>query len=156
MSVIRHKSTAVKRTLAARIVVVDAPTGILFALQRGKGSQGRSVSAIRADGRDLSFAFEINVVVTGGAVQYTGDFVQGKPGERFVYINSGTLAGEHSPWTRRAKITLESLSVATVERALATSGIVESRFQGTARDGGPSCATVPLVGGGWIVVNRSR
>ncbi|MEO8362320.1 MAG: DUF5990 family protein [Vicinamibacteria bacterium] len=149
-------ATGVKQVLAARIIVVDPPGGVLFALQRGKGSQGRPVSAIKADGHDLSFDFEINVVVTGGAVHCSGDFVQGKPGERFVYINSGTLAGEHSPWTRRAKITLESLSAATVERALAMSGSVESRFQGTARDGGPSCATVPLVGGGWTLVNRSR
>ncbi|MEO5763007.1 MAG: DUF5990 family protein [Vicinamibacteria bacterium] len=149
--------TAVKQTLAARIVVVDPPTGVVFALQRGKGNQGRPVMALKADGRDLAFDFEISVVVTRGAAQYSGDFVQGKPGERFVYINSGTLAGHHeSHWTRRAKIGLESLSASLIRDAVASQGVIEARFLGTGRDGGPSCATVPLIEGGWTIRDAKR
>ena len=38
---------------------------------------------------------------------FAGPFVQGPAGERFVYINIGTYAGQlNTPWSRRLKIPL--------------------------------------------------
>jgi hypothetical protein len=70
-----------------------------------------------------------------------------------VYVNSGTLAGQvDSRWTRRAKIHLEGISWELIERALASPGtVLEARIAGMARDGGPACATVPLLDGGWRI-----
>lgn len=74
---------------------------------------------------------------------FLGPFVQGPRGARFVYINSGT------PWTRRAKVHLSGITWALIRRAKGKPP--ETRFAGTARDGGPSCSTVPLLGGGWQI-----
>ena len=70
-----------------------------------------------------------------------------------MYVNSGTLAGQaESLWTRRAKVTLQALKWAVVDRVASESGSrLEVRITGTARDGGPACASVPLLDGGWAV-----
>jgi hypothetical protein len=40
-----------------------------------------------------------------------------------------------------------------IEKALSNpDGVLEARIQGTGRDGGPACATVPLLDAGWKVV----
>lgn len=40
-----------------------------------------------------------------------------------------------------------------VDAVLATPGaVLEARFAGVGRDGGPACATVPLLDGGWRLV----
>ena len=69
----------------------------------------------------------------------------------FVYVNSGTSAGEAgSRWTRRAKVKLATLTRELADAARAEPGtVLEARFQGIGRDGGPACATVPLLDGGW-------
>jgi hypothetical protein len=33
--------------------------------------------------------------------------------------------------------------------------MLEARIAGTAKDGGPACATVPLLGGGWRVAGTA-
>ena len=87
-------------------------------------------------------------------INFLGPFTQGPPASRFVYVNSGTMAGESAtPWTRRAKIPLAGITTAMVKRALAApSARIEARIQGTARDGGPACATCRPIGSGWSVV----
>jgi len=42
---------------------------------------------------------------------FRGPFVQGRPGSRFVYVNSGTYAGDQkSCWSRRAKVPLTGIA----------------------------------------------
>jgi hypothetical protein len=38
------------------------------------------------------------------------------------------------------------------EKLIRSGRRLEARFNGTARDGGPACATVPLLDGGWRTV----
>src|SRR5262245_40157817 len=96
-----------KLNVAARIVLVGPPAGVAFALQRGK-QELASVSV--SNGADLHFDFAIQVERTEGSLRFSGDFVQGPAGGKFVYVNSGTLAGQAtSCWTRRAKVSLEML-----------------------------------------------
>lgn len=77
-----------------------------------------------------------------------GPYAQGKPDDRFIYLNSGTLAGQpESCFTRRAKIKTSGITWKLVEQALADEAIVEAHIEGRARDGGPCCATVPLLRG---------
>ena len=73
---------------------------------------------------------------------------------RFVYLNSGTLAGEaHSVFTRRAKVSLMTITREQVLQTLQLPGrVLEVRINGTGKDGTPACATVPLLGDGWRVV----
>jgi hypothetical protein len=79
---------------------------------------------------------------------------QRPPDGRFVYICSGTLAGQpFSCWTRRDKVPLTGIAWAQVIAAAKHPGRrLEARFDGTATDGGPSCATVPILGNGWRLV----
>ena len=139
-----------KLTVRARIVLVAPPAGVAFALQRGRYElDGLATST----GADLTFDFSFTAAQgPNGAVRFSGEFVQGPSGGKFVYINSGTSAGQfHSCWTRRAKIGLKTIAWGDVERAAAGNARLEVSIQGTGRDGGPACATVPLIGGGWTI-----
>jgi Family of unknown function (DUF5990) len=141
-----------KRQIAARIVLVDPPKGVVFALQRGRYELD---SVATATGNSLAFDFTFQVSRgDDGLPRFSGEFVQGPARGKFVYVNSGTSAGQHdSPWTRRAKIGLQSLDWPTLERAAsAKSAVVQVRVGGRHKDGGPACATVPLLDGGWTVL----
>jgi len=134
-----------------RIVLVTPPRGVTFALQRGKFELVPPVSRTPD-----AVAFELDVRVgtrPDGEPNFLGPFTQGPPAARFIYINSGTSAGQpESPWTRRAKVPLTGITRTLVDKA-GENGIVEARIAGTGRDGGPACATVPLLGG-WTVTRR--
>jgi hypothetical protein len=137
-------------SLPLRITVIQPPAGVLFRLQRGKSDL---VPPARTSEESLSFDFTLRVVGdrAAGAPNLRGDVAQGPPAARFVYVNSGTSAGQaESCWTRRAKVPLAGIGWDLIEEALAGRGmLLEARIQGTARDGGPACATVPLLEGGW-------
>jgi hypothetical protein len=139
------------QTLPLRIVVVDPPSGVVFALQRGRSElESPTVAA----GEESTFALSVRVGPRSDpSPNFLGPFAQGPKGGRFVYVNAGTLAGQaDSCWTRRAKVSLEGITWALVDEALAGPGkVLEARLAGTGRDGGPACATVPLLGGGWRV-----
>ena len=120
--------------LNLRIVVERPPAGVDYALQKGRGNSYETVQKQRSADGDL--VFELSVQWKEGPA---GPFVQGKVGERFVYLDIGTAAGQmDSCWTRRLKIPLSGIEHA---------GHYETRVPGTAKDGGPSCATVkPFAG----------
>ena len=141
-----------KQTVPAKIVLVAPPKGVIFAVQHGRHDLG---PAVVSEGKDLEFEFSFLVQPgVDGSPRYSGEHVQGPAGGKFVYVNSGTLAGQTvSGWTRRAKIGLQTLSWATLERVASEPGsFLQARIAGTGRDGGPACATVPLLDGGWVVI----
>jgi hypothetical protein len=149
------KGNTAKLWVPARIVVVGPPAGVVFALQRGK----RELSgAVMSKGADLRFSFMLGAACApDGSVRFSGEFVQGPAGGKFVYVNSGTLAGQsESTWTRRAKVGLQALKWSTVEGVTAQpETVLEARISGMARDGGPACASVPLLDDGWTT-KRAR
>jgi hypothetical protein len=141
-----------KLNVTGRIVLVAPPAGPTFALQRGSGGIARVAIST---GQDLQIESTFQAEERpGGRVRFSGEFVQGPAGGKFIYVNSGTLAGDlRSAWTRRAKVSLESLTWAVVSAVAARPGVrVEARISGVAKDGGPACASVPLLNGGWQLV----
>jgi uncharacterized protein DUF5990 len=134
-----------------RIVVVDPPPDVAFALQRGRAEL---VAATRSTGAPLAFTFSVRARMGGPkpGVNLLGPFAQGTPDKRFVYVNSGTFAGDAtSCWSRRAKVSLAGVTADLVRAAAACSdACLEATIPGRAGDGGPSCATVPLLRG-WEV-----
>lgn len=137
--------------LPLRITVVNPPAGVVFALQRGKSE---IETPAMASGNDLSFDFSVRVGAReDGSPNFLGPFVQGPRGGRFVYVNSGTSAGQaDSGWTRRAKIGLKEIGWDLVDRVLAKpSCFLDAQIAGKAGDGGPACATVRLLAGGWTI-----
>ena len=70
-------------------------------------------------------------------------------------MNSGKQAGEvESCWDRRAKVPLGGVDALLIEHATAAGAVIEAQIAGTGRDGGPACATVPLISG-WRVITRA-
>jgi hypothetical protein len=128
-----------------RIEVIGPPAGVVFAMQRGRDELVPPIS-ISTDA--LLFEFSVRVAdLNAQPPRLLGPFVQGPVGARFVYINSETLAGHaKSCWTRRAKVPLFGIAKVTLESALAQTGsVLQASIRGTARDGGPACASVPLL-----------
>ena len=140
--------------LRLRIRVVAPPPNVSFQVQRGK--DGLEPPA-RHTSSSVEFEFAVRVgKQPDGSPNFLGPFAQGPPRGRFVYVNSGTLAGDAgSCWTRRAKVPLTGISWALVAKATSSGGIVESHIDGLARDRGPACGTVKLRQE-WRVVERAQ
>jgi hypothetical protein len=139
-------------------VLVEPPPGVDFGIQRGRGSAYETLSVQRSTRGDLSFDFSLTAAESGknGLPNFTGPFAQGPPDGRFVYIDVGTCAGQKdTPWSRRIKIPLHGITWPLVRKALSGSGYrLMARIPGTGKDGGPSCATVHLLGGWEVVKDR--
>jgi len=138
-------------TLALRITVVDPPQDILWALQLGRDEIVPPMSRTKTR---IAFDFTVEVVdgESPGRFRLRGPAVQGRPGERFVYLRMGSYAGQAGTAGWRAKVSLEGITRKLIDAAKAKrSGVLEAQFAGTAKNGAPACASVPLLGAGWSV-----
>ncbi len=136
-------------SLRLRLVVIDPPAGVAFAMQRGRDEL---VPPTGNESGSLLFDFDLRIgkPLADGRPNFLGPFAHGTPSARFVYVNSGTSAGQtDSCWTRRAKIMLAGIDQALLSRALRSDGRLEAHMRGTGKDGGPACASVQLLDGGW-------
>ncbi|MDB4906044.1 MAG: hypothetical protein JWO05_828 [Gemmatimonadetes bacterium] len=140
---------AASASVVLRIVIERPPAGATWRLQSGKADL---VAPVTATAKKLVFEFPIQVSESGPVV-FRGPFAQGPPAGRFIYVTSrGRSTEAGAPWGRRAKVHLASIT-----REMVDSGAtLEARFEGTDRKGGPACATVPLLGGGWTVARPTR
>ena len=144
---------SVAPNLPLRVTVVHPPPHVTFALQLGRAEL---VAPNRVTGTEISFDLELRIGARrpNGRPTLLGPAAQGPPNARFLYINSGKRAGQlASCWDRRAKVPLTGITLPLIEAVLAAPGVrLESRIHGTARDGGPACATIPILEPGWYVV----
>lgn len=127
--------------LTLRIILADPPPGVVFSKQDAKG---RPIDPVRTDPEgDLSFDIPITLTRTPDGARPGGGFVRADGRGRFVYIASGQQAGDcRTDWSRRLKVYLDGLPPDVVDgEALAAT------IAGRAKDGGPACATVPLLAG---------
>lgn len=137
-------SGASKECIVGMRIVVDAqPRGVKFAVQRGKADL-LPPSPGEADSLRFDFSLRVAVDPGDGSFNFLGEFAQGPRADRFVYLNSGTYAGQqHTTWARRAKLKLAAIPAAVVEGAMKSpQNVIEARLAGTGSDGGPICATV--------------
>lgn len=147
-----------ERGLPLRITIVRPLEGVTFRVQRGQGGKAALDPPAHDSDDRLSFDFVLRVAEErpDGQPNFRGPFAQGPPDRRFVYVNSGTLAGQSdSCWTRRAKVHLSGITRQMIEQVLSDpEAILEARIWGLAKDGGPACATVPLLDDGWQIARR--
>jgi hypothetical protein len=124
--------------ISLRIILERPPAGIDFALQEGHGSAFEVVQKQRSKGGDLEFEFTVTAKAgKDGSPNFLGPFVQGPVGERFVYINIGTYAGQTDTcWSRRLKIPLSGITW----DMLRSGKVLVAHVPGTGKDGSPSCA----------------
>ncbi len=86
--------------LCMEVRLVTPPPGVVFAIQ-----QARSDLLFPLDGgRDVTlfrFSLRLGAPLKDGSFNFLGEFAQGTPADRFVYINSGVRAGQaESRWDR--------------------------------------------------------
>lgn len=142
-------------TLPLRITIVQPPPGVTFRLQRGRDDLEPPVSET-AEEISFDLTLWISESRAGGMPNLLGPFAQGPPAARFIYVNSGKRAGQTDTcWDRRAKVPLTEINWLLIEKTLAKPGqVLETRLEGTARDGGPVCASGSLLDKGWRVVPK--
>ena len=135
------------------------PPGVKFAIQKGKSNaagDAKLVPPTRTTTDSIAFDFPARVDISkGDAPRFLGEFAQGPPATRFVYVNSGRRAGQSgTAWDRRAKISLTDIGADLIRSASKTPGtVLEIEIEGTGDDGGPVCASVKK-SSGWRLVSR--
>lgn len=140
-----------KQSVRLRLVVTDPLPGAHYAVQRGRSDLLAPTSASGA----VIFDFSVLADLSLEPPRLTGEFAQGPPDKRFVYVNSGTYAGQSdTTWSRRAKVPITGISASLIREAFASEGVLQAHVRGTGKDGGPFCATVAL-SSDWIVVASS-
>ena len=151
------KQTKSEIEVPIRIVLVDPPPGVDFGIQEGKGNDYKTIAVQRSKDADLQF--ESIIAVKGnrsdGPPNFFGTIVQGSPMGRFIYIDIGKSAGQiDSCWQRRIKIPLLGITSEMIDSVLEKpKRLLQATIPGTAKDGGPSCATVKPIDG-WKVVKN--
>lgn len=111
------------------------------------------VSLVRADADEARWDLTIDVVDRADSIDFRGPEVQGKSGDRFVYLTWGELgsAGRFEMF-RRAKVMLNRVEPDLIESAR-TSGILVADIDLTGDDGGPRCARVDPPAITWTIAN---
>lgn len=136
-----------KTQIRFRIIVEKPLKGAIYAVQRGKNNVLPPTSATDSE---LAFDFALVLAdIDAEPPRLTGEFAQGPASARFVYVSSGTLAGQtFSCWTRRAKVPLYRIQRSLLAEVLSRgpeAALLEARIHGLSKDGGPACGTVPLL-----------
>lgn len=146
-----------KRQGIFRIVVVEPLAGVTYAVQRGRSGL---LAPVRSTATTFAFEFPLTLAeIDAVPPRLTGEYAQGPAQKRFVYVNSGTLAGQRgSCWTRRAKVPLYGIPRSVLAKLIQLDRddvVIETSIDGLAKDGGPACATVPLLSE-WSVSEDAR
>lgn len=140
--------------LPLRIVLIAPPAGVVYGIQRGRGSAYEVKFAQQPKRGDVTFEFAITAAESkNGDPNFLGEYVQGPTGRRFIYVDVGQYAKQHdTDWARRMIIRLDDVTWPMINKATQSGKRLEARIQGTGRNGGPSCATVKPIDG-WRVVS---
>lgn len=137
-----------------RIVLVTPPAGVDFGIQMGKGKDYETISLVRSKSGNVEMEASISVKGDAGEGEpnFTGPVAQGPASGRFVYVDVGTCAGQvGTVWSRRIKIPLAGITWEMIAVVGKGKKVLQATIPGTAKDGGPSCATVRPAEG-WVVV----
>jgi hypothetical protein len=140
------------KDLFLRIVLQNPPPGVVYGLQKGKGSNYETIQKQTSNAADLLFEFTVHAKAgEDGNLVFLGPFAQGNPQDRFIYIDIGTCAGQRdTPWSRRLKIPLVGITKALIEQ-LPDGKALTTKVPGRGKDGSPSCATVKPFDG-WKII----
>ena len=92
-----------------QIILTQPPPNVLFGLQKGSGTIYETVQKQMSASQDLLFTFPITIKGDKGKdafPKFSGPFVQGPAGGKFIYIDIGQCAGQFdTAWSRRLKST---------------------------------------------------
>ena len=108
---------------------------------------------VRADESEAAWEVDVEVVRKDGALDFRGPAVQGKRGERFIYLTWGNVGPDGAfEMFRRAKLMLDRVEPRLIESAMKV-GCLEALVDLTDDRGGPRCARVDAPALRWSVPN---
>jgi hypothetical protein len=115
--------------------------GVHVGVQR-RGRRDELLNVVRGDADMAGWVVECTPSVTDAGIDLRGPYVQGPPGERFIYLNWGTIdsAGQFNMF-RRAKLLFSAIPPEVLAAAVA-SGMLVGRLGLTDPTGNPLCASV--------------
>jgi hypothetical protein len=93
---------------------------------------------VRGDAPDATWVTEVKVISGPDGIDYRGEAVQGRRGERYLYLTWGTVQDQEFTMFRRAKVLLTDLPA-----HLRSKEAVVVTVPLTQEDGSPRCARVP-------------
>ncbi len=125
-----------------RLSVLSPPTGVAHSLQ---DKNSTPVDVRMSTGKTIRFEIPIRLEPGKTGYRFLGDFVrtEGKI-RRFAYVATGQQAGQHTEWSRRAKVDLPEPTPAMIKAATGAGLVLEAAYEGTDAKGGPTCATVKV------------
>jgi hypothetical protein len=141
-----------KQEITLRIILENPLPGIDYGVQKGSGATYQTIEKQRSGEGSMVFEFKITAKTEDDSPDFAGPVVQGPKGERFVYLDIGTYAGQTATiWERRLKVPLRGISTETIsELTNKPDACLETKIPGIGKDGTPSCGTVKPFDG-WVV-----
>lgn len=125
--------------LRLAVVIRDAPAKVWAGLQ---GAKDAPLQVRRGEGGDYRFELDVRCDLSGERPSFLGPHTRGAREDRFVYVAWGRQVGQPDTETnRRAKVRLNTIDVATARSAMEACKPLTLEMAGTAKDGGPTCAT---------------
>jgi hypothetical protein len=142
------------KEIELHIVLENPVDGIAYGLQKGKGPNYEIVQSQIGSENNLTFEFIVEIKqARGDVLSVSGPFVQGALGNRFVYINIGSYAGQAgAEWSGRLKVPLPEATFLNL--GLEDSSFWQCTVPGRTADGKPMFATVKPFDG-WMKRKRS-
>ncbi len=131
-----------------RILLQNPVDDMVYGLQKVKGIRYEIVQAQTGNRQDLTFRFVVQRKQKNeSAPSLTGPFVQGTSGNRFVYINIGSYAGQAgAPYSGRLKVPIPEADFQDMLRS-GSEYCWSCTVPGRTEDGKPVFATVKPFGG---------
>jgi hypothetical protein len=106
---------------------------------------------VPADESETLWEVDVEVVRKDGALDFRGPAVQGKRGDRFIYLTWGNVSADNEfEMFRRAKLMLDRVEPELIESAL-EAGCLGAVVDLTDDRGGPRCARVDPPAVAWSV-----
>jgi hypothetical protein len=139
--------------LPGRTCADPRPGGLVYEnVHVGVQRRQEVVDKMPGDVPTATWSFTIDPVVRDGALDFRGPFVQGRRGDRFLYLSWGSVdAGGRFEMFRRAKLMLDAVSPELVRAADAPGHRLVGTVDMTHGDGMPRCAAVRPPDIAWTV-----
>jgi hypothetical protein len=140
--------SATSRTTVGLRIVGHRPPGLAWSCYQGvhvgvQRRPGEVVGLVSGDADEAVFDLAMDVVRDDQGIDFRGPFVQGRRGERFLYLSWGEVGpGGGFEMFRRAKLHLAPLAEPETAGSLGPGTRVEASLELTDARGGPVCAAV--------------
>ncbi len=144
------------RSLPGRSCKPGPDTGRYENIHVGIGPRGQPVELFPGDAPSTSWQFQVEFNrAADGSIDFRGPMVSGRRGDRFLYLNWGTVAEDGNfQLFRRAKLGLSELDPTLVAQALERKADLRCTVQLTDSKGNPTCARLRPPAVEWRMVDR--